>query len=409
MSAVMSEPSSPSNAEYFERATRVGRQFVQDVEGILPIIKRNRMESDRLGRVPDESVQAMTEVNVFRAMTPLQWGGLEMHPAYFFDGIMKLASADPSAAWIGGQLTVHAFEVALLSEETQAEFWANGPDTRASSAYAPLGKARPVDGGYILDGTWAFSSGVDHAEWVILGGGMRNYLVPRSDFEIIEGSWDVQGLRGTGSKSVRLSEVFVPERRAHKLEDTLNDRDPGKAVNDRPLYNLSWLSMFNSTMANSAIGMTLGGLNEIIDQTRVRQAKLGSGPSVAANPFMQLRMASVITRVRGVRDRHLNNWHGLFELACRDEQPSQEERLRVRYEASDAAGSCFEAFSEIWQHAGAAAIVTNNPLPHIFRDLMAMRNHGSAARDTAATSYMKAVFGLPGPEITNMGTMSFYK
>src|SRR5690606_15373909 len=118
--------------------------------------------------------------------------------------------------------------------------------------------------------------------------------------------------------------------------------------------------MFNSTMANSAIGMTLGGLNEIIDQTRVRQAKLGSGPSVAANPFMQLRMASVITRVRGVRDRHLNNWHGLFELACRGEQPTQEERLRVRYEASDAAGSCFEAFSEIWQHAGAAAIVSNN-------------------------------------------------
>lgn len=394
---------------YHERATQAGKKFVLDAQQILPLVRANRMESDRLGKVADASVQAMTEIGVFRALTPLQWGGLEMHPAQFFEGIMKIASADPSAAWIGGQLAVHSFEIALMQEKMQAEFWADGPDTRASSAYAPLGKAREVNGGYILDGTWAFSSGVDHARWVVLGGGMRNYIVPRSDFEIIEESWDVQGLRGTGSKSVRLKEVFVPDYRAHKLEDTLQGRDPGLAVNDRPLYRLSWLGMFNSTMANSAIGMTVGGFDELIAQTRKRQSKLGSGMSVASNPFMHVRMSSALTKVRGVRERHLANWRYLFDLACRGDEPTQEERLRVRYEASDAAGSCFEAFAEIWQHAGAAAIASNNPLPYIFRDLIAMRNHGSAARDNAASMYMKALFELEGPEVSNMGTMSFYR
>lgn len=398
-----------NSTDYYECATAAGKQFLQDVEAILPAIREKRMESDRLGRVCDSSVQAMTDVGVFRAMTPRRWGGLEMHPAYFFDGIMKIASADPSAAWIGGQLAVHSFEIALMSEQMQQEFWGNSPDTRASSSYAPLGSAVEAEGGYVLNGVWAFSSGCDHVEWVILGGGMRNYIVPRSDFEIIQDSWDVEGLRGTGSKSLILNNVFVPDYRIHKLEDTLNDRDPGLVLNQGPLYQLSWMGMFNSTMSNSAIGMTIGGLDELVNQTRKRQGKLGSGPSVAANPFMHLRMANAMTRIRGVRERHIANWHKLFEMACCGEKPSQEERLRVRYEASDAAGSCFEAFSDIWQHAGAAAVASKNPLPHVFRDLMAMRNHGSAARDNAATTYMKVVFGLPGPEVSNMGTLAFYK
>lgn len=400
---------SAHHENYLERATEVGKKFLQDVDTILPQIRAHRMESDRLGRVADSSVQAMTEIGVFRALTPLQWGGLEMHPAYFFEGIMKIAGADPSAAWIGGQLTVHSFEIALMHEKMQAEFWANGPDMRASSSFAPLGKAREAEGGYVLDGTWAFSSGVDHAQWVVLGGGMRNYLVPRSDFEIIEGSWDVQGLRGTGSKSVLLKEVFVPDYRIHKLADTLNGTDPGLSVNDRPLYRLSWMGIQNSTMSNSAIGMTSGALDEFIAQTRKRQSKLGTGASVAANPFMHMRLANALTRIRGVRERHLANWRNLFEMACRGEEPTREERLRVRYEASDAAGACFEAFTDMWQHVGAAAVASNNPLAHVFRDLMAMRNHGSAGRDNAASMYMKALFGLPGPEISNMGTLAFYK
>ena len=398
-------------SEYSARAYAAGREFVAAVDKIIPTIKAGRVESERLGKVADASVAAMVEAGVFRAMTPLQFGGLEMDPASFFEGIIKIGAADPCAAWIGGQLTIHSFEVALMDERLQKEFWAHGPDTRASSSYAPLGKAEPVDGGYVLNGTWTFSSGVDHATWVILGGRDRNYVVPTSDMTIVEDSWNVAGLKGTGSKSLILKDVFVPGYRAHSLEDHFFDREPGYAVNDRPLFRLSWRGMFNSVMPTSAIGMTLGGLDEFIAQTRVRMGQQGSGSPVVTNPFMHLRLANALTKIQGLRTRHLANWRGLFDMACRGETPSRLERMRVRFEASDAAGSCFETFSDIWPHAGAAAVAESNPLQNAFRDLMAMRNHGSAGREAAAGMYIGALFDLPMPPIKgyDMGILAYYK
>ena len=397
------------NQAYKERAFAAGQRYLEAVDGILDELRSRRHLSDEQGMVPHESVALMEKVGVFRALTPLSFGGLELPPAMFFEGIMKIASADPSSAWIGGQLTVHSFEVALMHPKLQEEFWATGPDTRASSAYAPLGKWEKVDGGFLLNGTWAFSSGVDHATWVVLGGGLYNFLVPRSDFTILHDTWDVYGLKGTGSKSVKLENVFVPEYRAHSLMDTYHDRNPGWSINKTPLYRLSWLGMFTSTMANSAIGLTVGMLDEFIRQTRARHSKLGTGIPVQTNPFMQMRLASVMTKVRGVKKRHLDNWRELFDIACAGGVPDDETRLRVKYEATDAAGQCFEAINEIWPHVGAAVVMKSNPLFRDYIDLASMRNHGSAARDNAALLYMKKIFGQPGPEVTNMMTLGFYK
>ena len=396
---------------YRERAQTVGRDFVAAVDKILPIIRAGREESERLGVVAEASVKAMVEIGVFRALTPLQFGGLEMDPSYFFEGIIKIGAADPSAAWIGGQLTIHSFEIALMDERIQKEFWGDSPDTRASSSYAPLGKTESVEGGYLLNGTWTFSSGIDHATWVILGGRHNNYVVPTSDMTIDHDSWDVQGLKGTGSKSVTLKDVFVPNYRVHSLEDHYHDREPGMAVNNRPLFRMSWRGMFNAIMPNSAIGMAQGGLDELIEQTKIRCGQQGSGSPVLNNPFMQMRLAKALTQVRGVRSRQIENWRNLFDMACRNEQPSRVERMRVRYDASDAAGTCFEAFSEMWPHAGAGAIATSNPLQNAFRDLMAMRNHGSAGRDAAAGLYIGALFDVPLPPINgfDMGSVALYK
>lgn len=398
-------------SDYRERARAAGRRFLEDVQRILPVIRAGREISERDARVADASVAAMEEIGVFRALTPLQYGGLEMEPSMFFAGIIEIAAADPSAAWIGGQLTIHSFEVALMDPRVQDEFWGPGPDTRASSSYSPLGRAEPVDGGYVLDGTWTFSSGIDHATWVMLGGRERNHLVPTSDMTIHEGSWDVAGLKGTGSKSVTLNKVFVPAHRVRSLEDHYHDREPVMRVNDRPLYRMSWRGLFNAIMPNSAIGATLGGLNEIIAQTRVRMAQQGTGAAVATNPHMHVRLARALTHVNAVRTRQVQNWSELFDMACRGEVPSRLERMRVRYEASDAAGTCFDAFCDLWPHTGAGSVAMSNPLQNTFRDLMAMRNHGSAGRDSAAGLYISALFDLPLPPMTkiDMGSVALYK
>lgn len=394
---------------YRERAIAAGKDFLGKVDGVLPDIAARQPESESEGRVSDATVQSMIGTGLFRAFTPLRYGGLEMDPASFFEGIMKIAEADASAAWVAGQLHVHSFEIALMSERMQDEFWADGPNTRASSSYAPIGKVSEADGGYTLNGTWTFSSGVDHAQWVILGGRDKAFVVPISDVSIDHSSWDVQGLKGTGSKSVTLVDVFVPEYRAHKFADTYNGRNPGRVVNNVPLYWVSFSALFNATPTNSVIGIGLGGINTFIEQSRLRLTRQGTGSPIAQNPFLHLKVAEALTNIGTIRDRHLNNWHSLFKTACRGEEASPQERMRIRYESAHANATCFESFTNVWPIAGAAASASDNPLQQTFRDLMAARNHGSAGRELAAGLYLKTLFGLPPAPFSDFGTLAYYK
>lgn len=401
-----------ADESYAARAHRVGADYLAAVDEILDVVRAGRQETERIGRVPDATVEAMTRAGVFRALTPMQYGGLEMAPAAFFEGIMKIAGADASAAWIGGQLNVHSFEIALMDQRLQDEFWAEGPDTRASSSYAPTGRWEEVEGGYRLSGTWGFSSGVDHADWVIVGGNDRNFVVPRSDFTVDQDSWDVSGLRGTGSKAVTIDDVFVPAYRVHLLSDTYHDRNPGWAVNDRPLYHVSFLSIFNSTMANSAVGATLGALEEFIAESKVRRARRGTGASVTENPHLLVRLAGAYAAVQTAKKRHLDNWHGLFEVACRRESADALERMRVRFEAADAIALSLQALEEIWPVAGAGAILSTNHIQRVVRDVHAMRVHGSAGREAAASLYSQCLLGLPGPSFEDapgMRTLAYHR
>lgn len=396
-------------SEYRHRALTEGRKYLSAVDGILDTVRAGRQTSEDEGRVPDSSVNALISTGLFRAFTPLQYGGLEMDPASFFEGIMRIAEADSAAAWIAGQLNVHSFEIALMDKRMQDEFWGESPDTRASSSYAPVGKYVPVESGYRLNGTWTFSSGVDHAQWVILGGGDRTFVVPVRDLTIDHRSWDVQGLKGTGSKSVTLTDVFVPDYRTHLLVDTYNDANPGWEVNNRPLFWVSFTSLFNSTPANTAIGTATGGIETFIEQSRTRLTRQGTGAPAAQNPFLHLKVAEARTKVRTVKDRQLKNWRELFDLACQGQEASPLERMRVRFEAADSIAVSFESFTEIWPIAGAAASSSANPLQQTMRDLMAARNHGSAGKELAAGQYVKELFGLPPVPFSDFGTLNYYK
>src|SRR5690242_11363627 len=109
-----------------------------------------------------------------------------------------------------------------------------------SSSYAPTGRATPVDGGYRLSGRWSFSSGSEHARWVLLGGiapdedgnptDFRTFLVPAADYTV-DDVWDTVGLRGTGSNDIVIEDAFVPTYRTLSFNDTSRCQCPGHEIN----------------------------------------------------------------------------------------------------------------------------------------------------------------------------------
>ena len=159
-----------------------------------------------------------------------------------------------------------------------------GPRRRTHRSGGP----RRVDGGYLFTGQWPYSTGTDHSEWVILGGfvldeqgeiggppDMRHFVIPRADYEIVEDSWNVMGLQGTGSKDVRMKDVFVPDYRVVEamtmVEGGYEHRQAGK-----PLYGVKFPIIFSAAIAAGTQGIAQGALAVYHDYMTTRVSVAGN-------------------------------------------------------------------------------------------------------------------------------------
>ncbi|MBS0642511.1 MAG: flavin-dependent monooxygenase [Proteobacteria bacterium] len=381
--------------------------YLAGIDALLPGLCARSADTEALGRIPDDIINDLTHAHVFRALQPVQWGGLELDPATFFEGMVRLASACGSTGWVASVVGVHAWHIALFAEAAQREVWGRDPDARAATSLAPTGAVRREEGGFHLSGRWSFCSGVDHCAWVLLGGLVpppdpgevseyRTFLVPRAAFDIDQQSWNVTGLAGTGSKDIVVSGTFVPAHRTHSVIDVYHQADPGFAINDRPLYRLPWHLMFCNAIAAPSIGAAVGALRAFVDNNRVRVPAMG-GPPVAQNPAMHRRLAQSMTEVEATRARVEATWRTFLGMAEAGEEIPYLQRVQCKYEAAHALAVCPRAVYEVLEMNGGRTMHADTPLQRFYRDLLAMRNHPAAALESAASLYGGALLGGDRP------------
>jgi 3-hydroxy-9,10-secoandrosta-1,3,5(10)-triene-9,17-dione monooxygenase len=380
-------------------------KFLAAIVALLPEIRARAAETERAGSVPDDIIQALTDADVFRAVQPRQWGGLELDHAAFYQGVALLASACGSTGWVASVVGVHPWQIALFADQAQRDVWQDDPDARASSALAPTGSVRRADGGFHLSGRWPFSSGVDHCTWALLGGVIpdagsgpefRTFLVPRRDFSIDHDSWQVTGLSGTGSKDIIVSGAFVPEHRTHSVVDVYHGRDPGFAVNDRPYFRLPWRLVFGYTIAAPAIGAALGAVDAFMENNRARVSAYG-GPAVARDPAVNRPLARALIATDTARTRLAATWTELRSILEAGQTIPYERRVQALYEAALAHHACTDAICDLVAVNGGRTMQADGTLQRLFRDLLAMRNHPAANLEFSSTLYAQAKLGLEPP------------
>ena len=240
--------------------------YIERVRALVPGIRERAAECESLRRLPEETFKEFQEAGLLRGVQPERWGGFELTPLEFYEGVMEVGAACPSTAWFLGVVGIHNWQLGLFPDQAQVDVWGDATDVQISSSYAPTGKVERVDGGFRLSGRWFFSSGCDQCQWVFLGGlapgegpapDMRTYLVPRSEYEIVD-NWHVAGLAGTGSKIIEVEGAFVPEHRTHRMTDAYNLDNPGQSVNTGTLFRLPWACVFNFALVAPAIGAAQG-------------------------------------------------------------------------------------------------------------------------------------------------------
>ncbi|GAA5164024.1 MULTISPECIES: 3-hydroxy-9,10-secoandrosta-1,3,5(10)-triene-9,17-dione monooxygenase oxygenase subunit [Amycolatopsis] len=378
-------------------------RVIAGVAELLPVLRERAQETEDARRVPDESIKSLQETGFFKLLQPKTYGGYEADPVTFYTAVKMIASACGSTGWVASILGVHPWHVALFDAQAQEDVWREDVDTRISSSYAPMGKATVVDGGYRLSGRWSFSSGCDHATWVLLGapafsGGKPvdfcTYLLPISDYTIID-VWDTVGLRGTGSNDILVEDVFVPQHRVLSFRLTSQCKTPGQEVNPGPLYRLPYGSVHPSTITAPIIGMAQGAYDAHVEHQRQRVRASYVGEQSKEDPFAKVRIAEAASEIDAAWLQLTRNIDELYQHACRGEKLPFATRLRVRRDQVRGTERAIAAVDRLFENSGGRALKMGTPIQRFWRDAHAGRVHAANDPERAYTMFGTGEFGLP--------------
>ncbi|WP_431232093.1 acyl-CoA dehydrogenase family protein [Mycolicibacterium psychrotolerans] len=368
-------------------------------------LREQAVQAEKIGQLTDVTVKAMKDAGHIRLLQPAKYGGLEVHPREFAETVMAIAALDPAAGWVNGVVGVHPYQLAYADPRVAEEIWADDVDTWVASPYAPQGIARPVDGGYIFNGRWQFSSGTDHCDWIFLGAiksdadgkvqmppQMLHMILPRKDYTIVEDSWDVVGLRGTGSKDVIVKDAFVPDYRvmdAFKVMDGTAQREAGMTDT---LYLMPWSTMFPLGISSATIGICEGALAAHLDYQRERVS--AAGTAIKDDPYVMYAIGEAAADINAARQELLANADRIYDMVDAGKEVSFEDRAAGRRTQVRAVWRAVSAVDEIFARSGGNAMRMDKPLQRYWRDAHTGMAHAIHVPGTTYHASALSSFGV---------------
>ncbi|MBF6165246.1 flavin-dependent monooxygenase [Streptomyces gardneri] len=379
------------------------QEVTERVEALLPALRERAQEAEDLRRIPDESMKALQETGFFRLLQPKQWGGHAADPVVFYDTVRKIASACGSTGWVAGIVGVHNWHLALFAQQAQEDVWGEDTEVRISSSYAPMGAGTVVDGGYLVNGAWAWSSGCDHATWAVLGGPVikdgkpvdfGSFLIPRDDYRI-DDVWNVVGLRGTGSNTVVVKDVFVPSHRFLSFRAMSELKSPGLEQNTDPVYKMPWGTIHPTTISTPIVGMAYGAYQAHVEHQGKRVRAAYAGEKAKDDPFAKVRIAEAASDIDAAWRQLSGNVADEYALLAAGQEIPFDLRVRARRDQVRATGRSIAAIDKLFESSGATALSNGTPLQRFWRDAHAGRVHAANDPERAYLMYGTHEFGLP--------------
>ena len=370
---------------------------IDEARTLVPALAARAAAVEAARTVAFETIADFHRTGLLRVLQPRRFGGQQASFGVFSEIVETLAEGCAASAWVYAVLGEHQWILACMPEPAQADVWGANPLAVAASSLAPRETASDVAGGWRLSGRFPFSSACGHAQWAILGakctGGTRYLLVPLSQAEI-EDDWEVLGLRGTGSRSLILKDVFVPRHRSVLLSDLYQGTTPGAAVH--PDYTLLRaprgalvpfsLPGVGFTLARRALALVSETLRtrlsrgiRVMSESEVAQQQLGLAAAEieTAALVVNARRAETLARVDG--------GHPVPpEMAARN-------RRDIAFAMWQARGGV-ERLVEL---AGARTVYNADPLQGLWRDIVTISTHTVVSRHLGMVPYGRMLLGLP--------------
>jgi indole-3-acetate monooxygenase len=377
--------------------------LVERARALAPLISRDADEIERTRRLTPAVTSALIENELYRALLPKSLGGTEAPLEAFMQMQEEIAKADASTAWCLGQCSVCAMTAAYLDPDAANEIFNVAPGILAWGAIAH--EVQAVPGGYRASARWDFASGSRQASWlgahvrVVEADGtprrkadgspeIRTILFPVASATMYD-VWDVIGLKGTGTDSYSVDNLFIPEKFA-ALRDV-----PSALREQGPLYKLTTNMVFSMGFAATSLGVARAMLDATIELSR---GKTPQGlKAMRENNAVQGKIGRTEASLRAARAYLYATAAEVWRDLARGAPLTEEHRIALRIAATWTIHQSAAVVDIAYHMAGATAVFAANGFERRFRDMHTIAQQ-IQARDTHYEDAGKAILSA------NLGT-----
>ncbi len=382
-------------------------RLVAAAREMRPRLLERAPEAERQRRLPQATIDELHDSGLVKYFTPARWGGFGGDVRGQLAISTELAKGCPSTAWVYTLLCyTTAFAGSFLGEEGAGAVYSSERPTVCGVA-AATGQAVPVDGGYRVTGSWGFTSGCLHAEWIMVNAEVVNdvgeavdqvvLFMPMSQLTIKD-TWYVVGMRGTGSNTVVADDLFVPSSMSMLLRERIaaeaNHRPDVEAVDRIPFALLFSVGLMGPTLGMAATLLELVSANAhkrgISYFNFDKQTDSAVTIETIGEAAMQIDTASL----------HVQRAATVLDVDTRHGQLSLPVRARCRADSGHASENLRQAVGTLMSIAGASAFAESSRLQSLWRDINVASRHAFVNTKPLYETYGRALLGVE-PNITN--------
>lgn len=394
------------------------RAMVERAAALRPMLRAQQAACEAAGHILPATNDAFLAAGFYRALQPRRFGGYELDLPTFAEVMIEVTRGCPSSGWVLAFTAGHTHILAAFPEQAQVEAYGADGDLRAPLVGSP-GSARPVEGGYVVDGAWDYASGCDTATHFFAtvmvrgadasetAGEVLFALIDRKDFAIVD-NWDMLGMRGTGSKQVVVRDVFVPRHRTSRRASALpsaEQYEPAPRLHENPLYAGPSTNVLMAEIAAVAIGTGFGALDDYEELLRTRTVRGPSTPLRFEGAEFQRTFGHAQALLNTARAALLSCCHD-YMASCRqvvqEGVPFALERTHaivlVQQQCTRLAG---EAVELLFYSSGSSAAKPQSPLQRYYRDMATLRTHVTLQFDRGYEAFARTHFGIAQPAANN--------
>lgn len=364
------------------------RMLLHHARSMVPKLRERVLNIDELRRIPQETIDELHALGLFKLLVPTRYGGYQLSFCEYIDIVAELGRGCGSTAWVVSLINVTKWLTSVgFTEQVHQEVFGQDGNANICGVFEPRKcNLKRVEGGYrIEEGLWGFCSGSWHSDYFFLGipllndtgevQGMGAALIPKKDLTIHD-DWHVMSMRGTGSNSVSVKDVFVPDYRVTSISDDIEGRYPSVHLRDQALYRSAFIPVAAYVLTGPGLGLIRSAYEHCMERLPNRRIQYTWYTKQAEAAVTHLQLAEAVMKIDTAHMHLYRAGQDIDRWAESGKYMDFNTRARVRADCSYATRVSMEAVEILFSASGGSAIAESNALQRIMRDMKSPNLHG---------------------------------